>query len=115
MIYGLPFVLGEFGSAAGEVRAPAAGIDGAYRPMAAEYTWWTREFRVSHRGSEDAYAKEKRRQCWVWLGRKVVGGRIELKDRRKKGIERENGCVPEKMERRTTELVRRLCIVKDER
>lgn len=54
MIYGLPFVLGEFGSAAGEVRAPAAGIDGAYRPMAAEYTWWTREFRVSHRGSEDA-------------------------------------------------------------
>ena len=45
----------------------------------------------------------------------MVGGRIELKDRRKKGIERENGCVPEKMERRTTELVRRLCIVKDER
>lgn len=83
--------------------------------MAAEYTWWTRKLRVSHRGGEDAYAKGKRCQCGVWQGKKVVGGRLELKYRRKKGAEKESGCVPEKMERRTRELARRLCIVKDER
>lgn len=57
--------------------------------MAARYTCWARKVRSSHRGGEDAYAKGKRRQCLVWLGKEVVGENIELKDRRKKGTERE--------------------------
>lgn len=84
---GFASLLGQFGGAAGEGRAQAAGVDGAFRAVTAVYVWGASELRGSERGSEDAYAEG--RDVSVRLGEKLGGGRerVGLEVERKRGEE----------------------------
>lgn len=65
VIKGFSFLLSQFGCAAGESRAQAAGVDGAYGAVTTELTWWAGECWGSQGGGQNSYAKTKRGQFGV--------------------------------------------------